>query len=640
MAILDSCRDNPFPEGQAIVDLAGTPQVLRTGLMPQESPINSLLVFSTAPGAVALDGSGANSPFMEAFVGVAEARPGEPIDELMKDVRRQVYLATDSRQLPWDSSSLVEPVILKAASAPFPSTSLPEPASRPSGPVAIRDRFDRNVKLDAVLGATEGGGSVQTVAVAEAPARGRIELLRDGRSQGMPQGLPIPGGGIEGLIYRPPTADRPAAALEGIPAIEDVLVLQLDGVAQPVTLSLSVDPCDFHAGDHLDPDGMGFARYPNEIDVETALSACEAAVAGAPSNGRFRYQLGRVRLALRDLDGAERAFEAARERGHTRAWHALGTVAAARAQETGGAGSARMPDLALARFAEGVRLGDPYAYHSLGLQLLRHPRSLDETREGFALLSRALELGHTFAMNALGLYFLDPDADHHDAERGLRYLSESAERGDIYGFDNMGHATLAGLGGLAADPEAAREWFAKAAEAGHPTAPTSIGRLHATGRIGAGPDAAAAIGWYDIGLARGDGWGGANAAWLIANRTPPGYQPWDAAVRAAKAAVLRNREAAEAAEAVLAALPARALDGGVQALMRDLGTEIAVDGAFGPQSAAALTALAERAGRRMPGDRAGQLRELARMHWERTRFRIDPEGATAGSAGRTTGDGT
>ena len=97
--LLDACRNNPFPaiskapRGLAHVDVKfGAP--------------GTLLSFSTAPGAEAEDGSGANSPYTTALL-KAGREPGIPIEEAFKRVRLAVNLATQGRQTPWESSSLV-----------------------------------------------------------------------------------------------------------------------------------------------------------------------------------------------------------------------------------------------------------------------------------------------------------------------------------------------------------------------------------------------------------------------------------------------------------------------------------------------------------------------------------------------------
>lgn len=624
IVILDSCRDNPFPDRGAIVGLDAIPQELRNGFAAQDSPVNSLIVFSTSPGAVALDGAGANSPFTDALRQAVMAAPDAPMNAVMKDVRKRVYSATGGRQLPWESSSLIEEVAFDSDPAKpgfqvvlDDNIAVPAPAA---AAISLNLPLDRKVPVGTAL-KDSSVAQLAALTVTRPPMFGRLELSDENRTRGL---VPLTqlSDAAEGLIY---AASRPeiSALQMNAPAITDEFTVASNGQAQTVQLTLNVDPCDFQAGDHLDPEGVGVARFPNEIEVEAALAACQEAVAREPENARFHYQLGRVHVALRDLDAAESAFTRARDLGHTRAWHALGMLIIAREQETGGEARKRAPEEALALLAMGVDQGDPYAYHSLGQQLLELADDPGLKRQGFDLLSRALEVGHTFSMNTLGYYFLQEGTDHYEPQRGLRYLRECAERGDIYGYDNMGWVALNGAGGTERDPQAALDWFRKASDGGHPRAPTSIGRMYLNGDVGGRPDYAEAVKWYDEGLRRGDGWGGANGAWVIVQTSPSGLTAGDAAVRAAKAIALRNAEAAASAQQLLDTLPPKAIDMGAQVLMAELGAEITADGAFGPASEEALSRLAETFGTRFPTDRMERLTALAKVYWTKNRFRVD-----------------
>ncbi len=99
--MLDACRNNPFPAinkttagGLAIVDAKiGAP--------------GTFLSFSTSPGAVAEDGTGADSPYTLALL-AAGKEPGLSIEDTFKRVRVSVNKATEGRQTPWDSSSLTD----------------------------------------------------------------------------------------------------------------------------------------------------------------------------------------------------------------------------------------------------------------------------------------------------------------------------------------------------------------------------------------------------------------------------------------------------------------------------------------------------------------------------------------------------
>lgn len=96
--ILDACRNNPF---EAILDLTDN------GLAEMKAPTGTFLAYSTAPGAVALDGIGANSPFTSALATLIPT-PGLAIEELFREVRVKVLEATGGLQTPWDASSLTQ----------------------------------------------------------------------------------------------------------------------------------------------------------------------------------------------------------------------------------------------------------------------------------------------------------------------------------------------------------------------------------------------------------------------------------------------------------------------------------------------------------------------------------------------------
>ena len=189
----------------------------------------------------------------------------------------------------------------------------------------------------------------------------------------------------------------------------------------------------------------------------------------------------------------------------------------------------------------------------------------------------------------------------------------------------MGLVHRNGLGGLEKNPEAALAWFKKAAAGGHPNAPANIGRMYWAGEIGGAKDAVSAIKWYDEGLSRGDAWGGANAAYVIMQARLREYGPWDAALRAGKAAALRHPEAKASARKFLARMKPQWIDRATQMLLNDMGADLAADGAFGPGSQAALAQVAAASGESVPAGMAPaeRLVWLAGLHWKRGRFRVD-----------------
>ena len=71
----------------------------------------TLIAFATAPGQVALDGEGANSPFSAALsrhIGT----PRLEVQQMLTRVHAEVVSTTKNKQEPWSNSSLLGEVYL------------------------------------------------------------------------------------------------------------------------------------------------------------------------------------------------------------------------------------------------------------------------------------------------------------------------------------------------------------------------------------------------------------------------------------------------------------------------------------------------------------------------------------------------
>jgi uncharacterized caspase-like protein len=140
--ILDACRDNPLARTFAAHLGASRSAAVSTGLAAYSTVgTGTLIAFSTAPGQVALDGDGANSPFTEGLLKYL-ATPGLEVRQMLTRVRDDVARATHDRQVPWDNSSLRGDVYL--ANAPN-ATAVPQAAAPTADEVAwnfVRDTHD------------------------------------------------------------------------------------------------------------------------------------------------------------------------------------------------------------------------------------------------------------------------------------------------------------------------------------------------------------------------------------------------------------------------------------------------------------------------------------------------------------------
>ncbi|WGR73941.1 MULTISPECIES: caspase family protein [unclassified Bradyrhizobium] len=115
--IFDACRNNPMAQqvasagtSRGIEGASGLAAPTRLG-SGATLGAGTLIAFATAPGQVALDGDGANSPFSAALsrhIGT----PGLEVQQMLTRVRAEVVSTTKNKQVPWSNSSLLGEVYL------------------------------------------------------------------------------------------------------------------------------------------------------------------------------------------------------------------------------------------------------------------------------------------------------------------------------------------------------------------------------------------------------------------------------------------------------------------------------------------------------------------------------------------------
>jgi formylglycine-generating enzyme required for sulfatase activity len=110
--ILDACRNNPFTHRWPVG---------RPGLAPMQAARGSLIGYATAPGAVAADGTGRNSPYTKHLVHYMTV-PDLLVEGMFKQVRAAVEEETQGVQTPWEASSLQGDFTFRPSAGAHPST--------------------------------------------------------------------------------------------------------------------------------------------------------------------------------------------------------------------------------------------------------------------------------------------------------------------------------------------------------------------------------------------------------------------------------------------------------------------------------------------------------------------------------------
>ena len=264
VVILDSCRDNPFAGKEALTRIGNELRETRTGFSSQAAPLNSMLIYSTSPGSIAYDGDGENSPFTASLIQQASAQPDALVKDVFEDVRRDVYERTNGRQVPWDSSTLIEPAsfgIGAALSSPIPvdgqaggeSRGLARISTAPK-PVETNPDVQPVAATNAVLDAefvpeVEIGFAlrnaldltpVDQITVTKGPMTGRLVLPDNAGYQRNVEGLVVSSEDIDQLLLINESQQIPAISVtDGV--IQDSITIQVNGKEQVIGLNLAAE---------------------------------------------------------------------------------------------------------------------------------------------------------------------------------------------------------------------------------------------------------------------------------------------------------------------------------------------------------------------------------------------------------------
>ncbi|MGQ0676616.1 MAG: caspase family protein [Rhodospirillales bacterium] len=134
VVILDACRNNPF-----VMAMRGASK----GLAAIDAARGTLIAYSTAPGQIAADGEGLNSPYTAGLLKALD-QPGLKAEEVFKRARVHVADATKGAQTPWESSSLTGDLILNLSitiQAPPQAQAPAPPAAAPGNRDAVEAAF-------------------------------------------------------------------------------------------------------------------------------------------------------------------------------------------------------------------------------------------------------------------------------------------------------------------------------------------------------------------------------------------------------------------------------------------------------------------------------------------------------------------
>ena len=433
VVVLDACRDSPFARSvrRATKGATRAAESAYGGLAEIKSSVGSVIIYATDPGNVAQDGDGRNSPFTEAFLKNAP-QPGVEIAKVIKRVRLEVVQATGSRQVPWDSSTLVNDVYL-AGGAPEVQLAAYTPEVPTGAPRPVAASPDR---------APEGAAA--------------------------PASTPAPAPAAE------PTAAELCDRLASDP--QDTLRNRNVAVVRTVDVERAVPACE-----------KAVAEAPKELRLANQLGRAylkgerwsdalrvfkDAAGRGSPyatnEVGYLYYRgFGGVK---KDYAQARPWFEKAAQLGVPVAMTNLAFIHAH------GIATEKSPEKALVWMRKAEALGDTNAMVQLAWYYVEGfgvPKDAARAKE---LMQRAADREDPEGMAGLGLFAQKGIGGPQDFDGARKWFEKAAAYDSSSGMYNLGYFHLQGMGGAPRDYAIARDWFARSVR--HEGIDAMIGLAH------------------------------------------------------------------------------------------------------------------------------------------------------------------
>ena len=411
IVILDACRDNPFAmDGRGGASGA-------SGLAPVVAPAGTIIGYATAPGQVARDGGGDNSPYTAALVANMPA-PGLTLEDVFRNARRRVLSVTAGKQTPWEHSSLVGEFYFK------PKTTESETNSRkPAADPATQLRLAELEAWEKIKDSKDP--SILTAHIANFPdglfaelATVKIAKLQSASTKS-PWTWVVTGG-----------VDRDAGGQEATALYERAVKLD----AESTTPEQRVAAVELYG---------------------------EAAVLGLPaamfSYGRA-YDKGRG--VIKNLSEAAHWYGLAAEKNHAGAMAALGTMF-----EFGEGVKLDLAE-ALRLYRLSADVGEPAGQASLGYLFAQGKGVARSPAEARRLYLLAVEKGHARAMFNLALMDLRGDGAHANLVNAVKLLQLACDKGHAGAAEELAFLYDEGRG-VARSPKLAAEHLILALKAGH-----------------------------------------------------------------------------------------------------------------------------------------------------------------------------
>jgi uncharacterized protein len=502
LVILDACRNNPFLNTMS--RSIGTRAVEKGLAKVEPEGADTLVAYASRAGTVALDGTGANSPFALALSKYL-TQPGVDVRIALGQVRDDVVQVTQRKQEPFVYGSLggaqiylsikqLNVTINNNTNTNDTKTEDKKDDAAPNGISSaaadwnnIKDLADKDL-LEAFL-AKHGADPVYKML-----AEKKLKLLVEAEQKTDVSADQIAWEALKGstdaaalkrFLERYPDSKYRKDAEKQVASLAPAQNLQSSTLKD----TAAARDCYLLAGEPQSLQGFAGVYLP-KIDAKAALTACAQAVNESPGDGMLVNLLGRAHEADRNYTEAHRNYQKAADLGDMYALTNLGWLSVY--------GLDGPVDVEKGRemFEKSANAGNHSGQASLAF-LYRDgyggvQQDYDKAIEWY---TKSANQGNASALGNLGWFYREGVGITRDYQKSVEYYRKGAEAGDLSSIAAMGYAAQNGLG-IPQNYDEARKWYEKGANAGDPYSMASLGFLYDAG-AGVKQDYVEARYWYE-----------------------------------------------------------------------------------------------------------------------------------------------
>ena len=239
-----------------------------------------------------------------------------------------------------------------------------------------------------------------------------------------------------------------------------IILLSFSSTVLAASGSNAVSQCDFAAAHPNDPHKVAEGVSWENLNIDSALPACEQAIELQPGNARIQFQYARVLDKQKSFEKAFVYYQKAAEQGYVIAQNSLGIA------YEWGQGVEANNQQALFWYNKAATQGYAQAQNNLGTMYDLGKGGSEDEKKALYWFRKAADQGYASAQRNLGTMYSRGNGVKQNDKTAFEWYLKAANQNQASAQYYVGVSYYYGKG-VSSDPALAKKWFEKAAQNGN-----------------------------------------------------------------------------------------------------------------------------------------------------------------------------